>query len=119
MSWEERRRRKNNSPLQRERSIFTRISNLEPYLTSQLTRMEQYQKLRDCVSPENAKEKVFSWLTIRTESIVETVILLWLKKKRPKLLAKNNNENITYLFFRFKGNLFNILSTENYFFVNL
>jgi hypothetical protein len=50
---------------------------------------------------------------------VETVILLWLKKKRPKLLAKNNNENITYLFFRFKGNLFNILSTENYFFVNL
>lgn len=98
MLWEERRRKKNNSPLQRERNTFTRMSNSELSLTSQLIKMALYKRLRDYVSPESVKEKESSWLTIRIEFIVETAISLWLRKKRPRLLARNN-KNYNYNIF--------------------
>lgn len=99
MLWEERRRRKNNSLLQRERNTFTRMSNSELSLTSQLTKMVLYKRSRDYVSPESVKEKESSWPTIKIEFIVETVISLWLRKKKPKLLARNNNKNYNYYIF--------------------
>lgn len=53
------------------------------------------------MSQESARERESLWPITRTESIVVTVTSLWLKKKKPRLLAKNNDKNYNYNILKF------------------
>lgn len=73
--WEEReRKRESNTLLQRKINIPTRVKNYTLFLTMLLIKMEPSKELKNTVKMKPVKEKESSWLTTKTDTIVEVVI---------------------------------------------